>query len=143
MRYRTARTVLTLGAAFVALLAGGSAAQAETTWTGVNYAGVAQTTDLGTGWAQVDWNAGSKTTPAYAYAYIDNGHTGFALKGWLERDHDGEGWQRISDYHYLDDTGSDTHAETDQYYDGPGYLARACFQFTSWAGAATHCTPAI
>ncbi|WP_158288184.1 hypothetical protein [Streptomyces sp. ICBB 8177] len=29
------------------------------------------------------------------------------------------------------------------YYDGPGYMIQACFQFTSWSGAAVHCSPAI
>lgn len=140
---KSAKMTLVLAAALGALIGSGGAASADTTWTGVNYAGVDQDTALGSGWAQVDWNAGSKTAPAYAYAFIDNGHSGYSLNGWLERSHNGGAFERVSGIHALNDGSADASVLTDAYYDGPGYMARACFQFTSWSGAAVHCTPAI
>ncbi|MBF9069076.1 hypothetical protein [Streptacidiphilus fuscans] len=121
-----------------------TAAQADTTFTGVNYAGVYQTTADGSGLAQVDWTTGTKTAPAFAHAYIENSHTGYSLNGWLERSTDGgKTWYTVSGVNALNNGSVDSTVQTYDYYDGPGYLARACFQFTSWSGAAVHCSPAI
>jgi hypothetical protein len=138
-----ARTALVIAAAAGVLAGGGTAAQADTTYNGGDYAFVKQTTDAGAGRAVVYWTKESKDAPTYAQAYIYNDASGFALDGWLERSHDGGDFVRISDKHSLDDGSTGSVAGTDAYYDGPGYMTRACFQFTSWAGAAVHCSPAI
>ncbi|WP_427925115.1 hypothetical protein [Streptomyces sp. cg40] len=143
MMRNSVKAALVLAAAFGAMVGSGSAASADTTWIGANYAGVSVNTAKGVGWAQVDWTTGSKTAPAYAHAWIQNGSTGYSLDGWLERSHNGGAFVRVSGIHALNDGSTDTSVQTYDYYDGPGYLARACFQFTSWSGAAVHCTPAI
>jgi len=121
-----------------------TAAQADTTFTGANYAGIYTDTAAGVALAQVDWTTGTKTAPAYAHAYIENSHTAYSLNGWLERSTDGgKTWSIESGINALNDGSADTSVQTYDYYDGPGYLARACFQFTSWSGAAVHCSPAI
>jgi hypothetical protein len=75
----------------------------------------------------------------YVQASVSNNDSGYTCMGWLERSTDGGGsWSVISGYHTVANNGN-TQA-TDPYYDGPGYEARACFKFTSWSGAATHCT---
>ena len=70
-----------------------------------------------------------------------NDDSSYTCEGWLERStNDGASWSLLSDYHTLASGAADQN--TDDYYDGPGYWAKACFKFTSWAGAATHCTDA-
>jgi hypothetical protein len=59
----------------------------------------------------------------------------------MERSTDGgQTWSVVSSVHAMSSNGS---VSTYAYYDGPGYLARACFQFTSWSGAAVHCSTGI
>lgn len=97
-------------------------------------------------WVDASGNATySKTTPASAKAEFYDYHTGYTMNGWLERSTDGgQSWYQVSGIHSLSSTHSTEQEQTTgQYYDGPGYLARACFQFTSWSGAAVHCGPAI
>jgi hypothetical protein len=70
---------------------------------------------------------------------FSNVGSGFTCMFWLIRSTNGGGsWSVISGYHTL--TGTSDTQMTDPYYDGPGYEAEACFKFTSWSGAATHCT---
>jgi hypothetical protein len=77
--------------------------------------------------------------PHFAQALVQNDNSGYTCTGWLERSADGgESWSTISGDHTVLNNGA--IQDTDPYYDGPGYEARACFKFTSWAGAATHCT---
>ncbi|MBF9069070.1 hypothetical protein [Streptacidiphilus fuscans] len=144
-RFRAAIGAAALG---IVLVSAGTA-QADTTDTNGRWAEVTQTT--ASGWATADLQfvdgAGnpinSKTTPAFAQATFFDTETGYTLNGWLERSTDGgRTWYQESGIHALSSTGT-TESTTDPYYDGPGYLARACFQFTSWSGAAVHCSPAI
>lgn len=134
----------------IVLVSAGSA-QADTVDTNGRWAEVTQTTT--SGWAEaalqfVDSSGNpinSKTTPAYAEATFFDVETGYTLNGWLERStNGGSTWTQESGIHALSSTLSSTdESTTDPYYDGPGYLERACFQFTSWSGAAVHCSPAI
>ena len=138
---------VTLG---IVLFSAGTA-QADTTDTNGRWADVNQTT--ASGWANaalqfVDASGdpiNSKTTPAFAQATFSNVETGYTMNGWLERSTDGgKTWYQESGIHTLSTTlTSVADQTTDGYYDGSGYLARACFQFTSWSGAAVHCSPAI
>jgi hypothetical protein len=148
---RAGMVAVALAAAIGTAMAVGPAANAETTDNQGWYASVQQATATGYGDASVSWYdrttssiPDSKSAPAYAYADIDNDHSGYSLDGWLERSTDGgASWYRISGIHTLNDGSADDDSQTDSYYDGPGYLARACFQFTSWSGAAVHCSPGI
>jgi len=147
---RAAMVAVTLVATVGAALGVGTAAQAQTTYDSGNYAYVEQETANGLGEAQVYWTDQTghyvltSKSGAYAYANILNDESGYSLDGWLERSTDGgASWYRISGVHALNDGSAYKNAPTDAYYDGPGYLARACFQFTSWSGAAVHCSPGI
>jgi hypothetical protein len=109
------------------------------------YAWVEQDTSYGSCYADVAWSGlVSKNSPAYAYGRFVNYEAGWTCTGWLERStNGGSSWSAVSGSHALASlSDSDTSAVTDNYYDGPGYLARACFQF-SFSGAAIHCSPAI
>jgi len=140
---------------------------ADDTYDGGGYAYVQQNTAAGAGIADVSlqcesdgtwYSAGSpvcdfgtKTTGTYAVGrFLDT--SGYTLNGWLERSTDGgQTWYTVSGVHSLTSASLSVAqwVQTDDYYDGtsgtwPGeYLARACFQFTSWSGAAVHCSPAI
>ncbi|WP_377267645.1 hypothetical protein [Peterkaempfera sp. SMS 1(5)a] len=137
--------------ALVTVLATAGAAHADTVDTNGRWAEVTQTT--ADGWASaflqfVDASGNpinDKTTPAFVQATFQSVQTGYTLEGWLQRSTDGgANWKQISGTHVLSTTlTSVDDSMTDRYYDGPGYLAQACFKFTSWAGAATHCSPAI
>lgn len=142
---KATKAALVLTAALGAVAVNGTSASAEESWNAGSSAAVVQDTASGLGEAMVVWSGTfpTKTTPAYASAIIYNDTSGFTLEGWLERDHNGEGFKRISDKHALNNTTGNADIPTDAYYDGPGYMTRACFQFTSWAGAAIHCSPAI
>ncbi|MBF9069071.1 hypothetical protein [Streptacidiphilus fuscans] len=137
-------------AALVATLALGAVAGvstdalADTTNQGTGWANVDQPTAAGDGFAAVYWTTSTKTAPASAFAVIDNAHSGYNLNGWLERSTDGgRTWYTVSGVDSVNYPNADVTIQTYNYYDGPGYLARACFQFTSWSGAAVHCTAAI
>jgi hypothetical protein len=128
----------------IALGATGTSAQADPATS----ATVTQTTANGEATGTVVWTDQSesidldtKTSATYAYAYFYAQYTTYTENAWLERSTDGgETWSTVSGVHTLDSEG---FVSTDAYYDGPGYLARACFQFTSWSGAAVHCTAGI
>ena len=138
-------------AALGTVLVSAGSAQADTVQNNGSNALTVQNTADGFGEAYVWWvdgsgnPTGSKATPASAKAEFYDYRTGYTLNGWLERSTDGgKDWQQISGTHALSSTTSSQQEQTtDPYYDGPGYLARACFQFTSWSGAAVHCSPAI
>ncbi|WP_427925116.1 hypothetical protein [Streptomyces sp. cg40] len=141
---RSLKTALVLAAAFAAMVGGANGASADT-WNDGSSAAVTVNTATGVGEAMVIWTGSAleKTDPAYAAAVIDNDTSGYSLKGWLERSHNGGAFERVSSVHYLNDGNGENYVQTYGYYDGPGYMARACFQFTSWSGAAVHCSPAI
>jgi len=108
----------------------------------IGYAWVDQATSTGDCYAEVFYSPGPKDDPAFAEGYFDNSEAGWTCTGWLERStNGGSSWYQVSGSHPLASL-SYSEAWTDNYYDGPGYLARACFQF-SFAGAAIHCTAAI
>ena len=146
-RIKAAVAAATLGL----VLAGAGVAQADTSQNNGSNALVVENTANGLGEGYVWWVNGSgdpvdsKSTPAFAEAEFYDYQTGYTLNGWLERSTDGgKTWTQVSGTHALSSTTTDSSsAPTDGYYDGPGYLARACFQFTSWSGAAVHCSPAI
>jgi hypothetical protein len=149
---RAVKLAITAACAIGVALGGSSiSAKADTTINSGNQAWVTQDTAAGAGIASVTWSdpgantiLSSKNTPAYAYANIDNDFSGYSMAGWLERSTNGGAtWSVVSGVHYLNSGNTYTEALTDAYYDGPGYLARACFQFTSWSGAAVHCSPGI
>ena len=128
----------------IALGASGTSAKADPAVS----ASVSQTTAEGVMTGTVVWTTqtesidlSTKTSSTYAYAYFYADYTSFYENAWLERSTDGgETWHTVSGVHAMD---SYEFVSTDAYYDGPGYLARACFQFTSWSGAAVHCTAGI
>ena len=83
----------------------------------------------------------TKTSSTFAEAYFLADNTSYTENAWMERSTDGgQTWSTVSGVHAMSSSGSVT---TYAYYDGPGYLARACFQFTSWSGAAVHCSTGI
>ena len=146
-----AAAVATLGLTFVCT--GTAQADSQGGGDGSNWGQVLEYTANGYGEAWVNWSdsaggggVSTKTDTTYAVATFYDANTGYSLNGWLEREHDGT-WTQVSGTHALtsnlNTSGNDTQASTDAYYDGPGYLVEACFQFTSWSGAAVHCTPAI
>jgi hypothetical protein len=130
----------------VALGASGASANAATATAGS--ASISQTTAVGVANAAVQWTTSTesidlstKTSATYAYAYFYMDYTGYNENAWMERSTDGgQTWSTVSGVHAM---GSNDFVSTYAYYDGPGYLARACFQFTSWSGAAVHCTAGI
>jgi hypothetical protein len=128
----------------IALGSAGTSAKAATATPGVS-ASVSQTTAVGVATGTVYWTTQSesidlsiKTSSTYAYATFYADYTGFTMDAWIERSTDGgQSWSTVSSVHAM---GSDDFVSTYAYYDGPGYLARACFKFTSWSGAADHCS---
>jgi hypothetical protein len=111
-----------------------NAAHAETSDCTATRCWVAQ--DTATGFCQASAVLG---TGDYVYGVTTNQYSGLTCVGWLERSTDGgHHWSVISGYHVVD-----YNAEsTGQYWDGPGYLARGCFDFT-FIGAAVHCSRGI
>lgn len=83
-----------------------------------------------------------KADDPFVFGVFQNQDSGFSCDGWLMRSTDnGASWQQLSGVHSLNSNPDQTEsATTYNYYDGPGYLAKACFQYTSWSGAAVHCT---
>ena len=88
--------------------------------------------------------AGSASGSTIYYAsnqYTDGlwyDRSGYKMKVWLQRRASASSaWATIAGPHNMT-TG--TSWETDHYYDGGTRQIRACFQFTSWSGAAWHCT---
>ncbi len=129
-------------------------AHADTVGTLGSSSAVNQATANGSGDATVSWTdrsgtifLGSKTIPAYAMADCIDYNTDYTMDCWLERSTDGGAdWSQVSGTHELTSSTSEAFqpgTATGGYYDGPGYLARACFRFTSWSGAAKHCTDGI
>lgn len=142
--HKAAMTVVAAGAL---LLGVGTGAQADTVVQGTNYSQVTQTTTAGVASAEAYWSdtsgnpVYSKTSTTYVTGYIADTDSGYTLNGWLERSTDGgKTWFTVSSVHSLSGNSSVT---TYGYYDGPGYLGRACFQFTSWSGAAVHCNDGL
>ncbi|TDT98297.1 hypothetical protein EDD99_6524 [Streptomyces sp. 846.5] len=144
---RISKATITAATAACLLLGTGTAAHADTVVDGENFSKVTQTTAAGYAEAEAWWSdttrtpVYSKTSTTYVTGYFGDTNSGYTMNGWLERSTDGgASWYTVSGVHSLSGNSS---AETDAYYDGPGYLARSCFQFTSWSGAAVHCSHGI
>jgi hypothetical protein len=76
----------------------------------------------------------------YVSGLFSNQGSGFTCIGMLERSTDGGAhFTVVSGYHYLASGPTPTVGQTGDYWDGPGYLARACFYF-DFSGSAVHCT---
>jgi hypothetical protein len=91
------------------------------------------------------------TAAGYASAYAtfdgDTGnswgtfgnYSGYSMSAWVEIDY-GNGpvlvWGPVSMPY-----DPDGDSRTSPPFDDSGYLTYSCFQFTSWTGAAVHCTP--
>lgn len=125
-----------LGLAVVAAIAlPVGTAHADTVIDGGWYSDVTQTTANGYGEAQVAWVdstgsyfASNKNTPAYAQGVFEDVNTNYTLNAWLERSTDGGAtWSYLSGIHALNSSSTPQDVWTYAYYDGPGYLARACF----------------
>ncbi len=149
MRIRKLLKPLAAAAAAISVtFAAASTAHADTVVNGGWYSDVTQTTTSGYGEAQVAWvdstgnyYVGDKNTPAFVEGVFEDVDTSFTLNAWVERSTDGGAtWSYLSGIHALSSSSSPQNIWTYPYYDGPGYLARACFQFTSWSGAAVHCS---
>jgi hypothetical protein len=83
----------------------------------------------------------SASDPAYVTMLFGNVHAGTGCTGSLERSAHGGPWQTVS-RGSLPSAGSlVTFRTTPDYYDGPGYRARACFTMSGVRGAA--CTSAV
>jgi hypothetical protein len=61
------------------------------------------------------------------------------LNFWVQQD-TGGGYVTIWGPHSVPATGGAVRSPS--FYDGSG-LIRTCFQFTSWSGAAVHCTQGV
>ena len=110
----------------------------------------AQAEESGFGWVQQDTDTGycraeaayiQEPNGTYAYATFFNNDAGWACTGWLERStNGGQSWYLVSGYHTIASSASTLHLDqTDIYWDGPGYEARACFHL-NFSGAAHHCS---
>jgi hypothetical protein len=114
------------------------AAPAESSFCGAGYCDVEQDTDTGYCDAIVQFGNAN-----YAYASFEDFNAGWDCTGWLERSTDGGNhWYLESGYHVVYSTFVETQDATGQYWDGGGYLARACFHL-NFSGAATHCSRGI
>ena len=139
MRRKLFGTLFAVVAAIAILIGVQTPAQAESRGCGSGtYCYVEQDTSSGYCDAVVEFG---KTS--YAYATFENYDAGWDCTGWLERStDDGSNWYKISGYHTTYSTFVKTTDGTAQYWDGPGYLARACFHL-NFSGATIHCTAGI
>ncbi|WP_426507216.1 hypothetical protein ACPPVO_53795 [Dactylosporangium sp. McL0621] len=130
-----------VGAAAI-LLGAQTAAQAQTNG-GSSSAGVAWVQqDTSTGYCQAEVKLDLGTT-TYVYGSFVNQHAGLSCIGWLDRSTDGGSyWYTISGYHTVGSYSTAQYDATGDYWDGIGYLARACFRL-NFAGSATHCSYGI
>src|SRR5512146_1895550 len=90
---------------------------------------VGQGTAQGSGQARVYFD-GSTGLAAGSFSNT----SGFSMRSSLQIDY-GTGYVTV--------WSSDNFIGLSPWFDDSGYLARACFQFTSWSGAALHCTAGV
>lgn len=139
MRKTLVRTLFALIGVTAILLGTPTVANAETRGGTSTFQEVQQDTDYGFCRAEV-YRYG---TNSYAYALFYNDHAGWDCTMWLERSTDGGAtWYTVSGYHTVYDLSTEDLDSTYPYWDGPGYLARACFHL-NFTGAAKHCTYGI
>jgi hypothetical protein len=141
--HRIRRSLLRALFAFVsvaAILLGAQATALADTHGGTStFQEVQQNTDYGYCRAEVYVYPNS-----YAQGLFYNDHAGWDCTMWLERSTNGGAtWFVVSGYHTLRDLSTSADLDsTYEYWDGAGYLARACFHL-NFAGAAKHCTYGI
>jgi hypothetical protein len=143
MRKKLFRTLFTVVGAIAILLGTQTAAQAETRGDDGPYTSwVEQDTATGLCYAQVSLTY--TPTAYYAYGWFSDYQAGWSCTGWLERSTNfGSTWSEVSGNHEVYSVpGETSHAQTGNYYDGNGYLARACFTL-AFSGSATHCSAAL
>jgi hypothetical protein len=143
MRKKLFRTLFTVVGAIAILLGTQTAAQAETRGNyGADNSWVEQ--DTATGYCLAEVNTVYSGGSLYAYGAFGDEQAGWSCTGWLERStNSGVTWSEVSGDHIVySKPGIYDHAQTGNYYDGLGYLARACFKL-SFSGAATHCSYAL
>lgn len=140
MRRKLLRTMLAALGVGAIVLGTQTAAQAETRGGTSTWQEVQQDTASGYCRAEVEFYG----TTSYAQALFYNYKAGWDCTMWLERStNNGASWYLISGYHTLRDIAPDADLDsTYPYWDGPGYLARACFHL-NFSGAAKHCTNPI
>ncbi|WP_329475152.1 hypothetical protein OG555_25955 [Kribbella sp. NBC_01484] len=139
MRRRVLRT-LSVAVGVTAILVGTqTAAQAETRGGTSTWQEVQQDTAAGYCRAEVQLYSNN-----YARAFYYNDHAGWNCTMLLERStNNGATWSSVAGTAILQNlSGAADLASTGEYWDGPGYLARACFHL-NFAGAAEHCTYAV
>lgn len=135
VRRRLLLALVTVGASVAVLVGVAAPAQAET--KSANW--VEQVTASGYCYAEVDLRTNSANN-VVAHGHFENFLAGWTCTAWLERSTDGGGhWSTVSGYHTLDSIPGLVEDGTGDYYDGVGYLARACFHL-DFTGAANHCT---
>jgi hypothetical protein len=141
---RTSRrsvTIAVTGAGVAAtVLFGGGVAQAfsslQERWTGTNECQANLYVEPGTYVGQSNSHDYAQAGVYESSQFKDN-ESG-DCEGWLERSTDGgHNWNMLGDLHFT--TGRGTSDATGWYYDGPGYMARACARDT-WKANPDTCT---
>jgi hypothetical protein len=91
-----------------------------------------QTTAYGEAWAGLQYVNSTQR----AFGQFANINTGYSLRGWVQRRYNGGDPSTVWGPASIGAAGDASPGWPD-----PGlYSMRACFQFTSWSGAAIHCT---
>jgi hypothetical protein len=140
MRRKVLRTLSVVAGVTAILVGTQTAAQAETRGGTSTFQEVQQNTARGYCRAEVYLYSNN-----YAQARYYNDHAGWDCTMWLERStNNGATWsmQAGAGATLKNLSGKADLAKTYEYWDGPGYLARACFHL-NFAGAAKHCTNAL
>jgi hypothetical protein len=119
-------------------IASGQAARADSTLCdnsgGVNTCEVWQNTAAGQALAAASYD----TDSGNAWGYVSN-RSGFSLNVWVQQN-TGDGYATVWGPYGISSSGGALRSPS--FFDGT-YLTRTCFQFTSWSGAAVHCTAGV
>jgi hypothetical protein len=140
MRRKVLRTLAVVAGATAVLVAGQTAAQADVHGGTSTWQWVQQDTAAGFCRAEVRLNGSH-----YAQGFYYNLTAGWNCTMTLERStNNGKTWSVLGSPTTVYDlaSGKADLVKTYEYWDGPGYLARACFHL-NFAGAAKHCTYAV
>lgn len=140
MRRNVLRTLSVVAGAAAILVGGQTAAQADEHGGTSTNQWVQQDTAAGFCRAVVTLNSSN-----YAQAFYYNLTAGWNCTMTFERSTNyGKTWSALGSATTMYDfsSGEADLAKTYEYWDGPGYLARACFHI-NFAGSARHCTYAV
>jgi hypothetical protein len=94
---------------------------------------VAQTTAAGYGMAAVYFD----TSTGQSWGTIRN-NSGFSMHGWIQINY-GSGYVTV----WSVNLANGAPAAISPHFDDHLYFTRGCFQFTSWSGAAVHCSDGV